>query len=271
MDFLLSDENMPAAQITEYRDPFTGGGSPAIAFAKQHPDIPVWINDKYYNLFSFYVSIQQDAERLVDTLIEKIKEVAADEERHRVLFNECKEEINEQSDQTEIAWRFWILNRLSFSGLTETSTFASANMRMNFNENLATDLLWYSHLMRDWKITNLDYTELLDDNESAFVFLDPPYDIKAVLYGKHGEMHVGFDHKKFCDDCKSSNNMQMITYNSNEFLREQLQEYTQIEWDLKYSMCNGSDAYEEDQKNRMALLCLNYETRKIQNLESFFL
>ena len=271
MDYLLSDENMPAAEITEYRDPFTGGGSPAIAFAKQNPDIPVWINDKYYNLYSFYCSVQQDADRLVSIIIEKLNDVRSDEDKHRDLFNACKEEINEQSDQTEIAWRFYVMNRISFSGLTETSTFAAANMRTNFNENLTTDLLWYSHLMKDWKITNVDYTELLDDNESAFVFLDPPYDIKAVLYGKNGEMHTGFDHKKFCDDCRSSKNMQMITYNSNEFLREQLEGYTQIEWDLKYSMCNGSDAYEADQKNRMELLCLNYETKIIENLESFFL
>ena len=32
--------------IKEYREPFLGGGSVAIEFTKQNPDIPVWVNDK---------------------------------------------------------------------------------------------------------------------------------------------------------------------------------------------------------------------------------
>jgi len=33
--------------ITEYREPFIGGGSIAIDVTKSNPDIPVWINDLY--------------------------------------------------------------------------------------------------------------------------------------------------------------------------------------------------------------------------------
>jgi site-specific DNA-adenine methylase len=54
MNKLFVDQNMPVDHIAEYREPFLGGGSPAIAFTKMYPDTPVWVNDKYYNLYCFW-------------------------------------------------------------------------------------------------------------------------------------------------------------------------------------------------------------------------
>ena len=34
-------------KISEYREPFIGGGSIAIDVAKKNPHIPIWINDLY--------------------------------------------------------------------------------------------------------------------------------------------------------------------------------------------------------------------------------
>ena len=73
--------------------------------------------------------------------------------------------------------------------------------------------------MKNWKITNYDYTELFDEDEDTFVFADPPYDIKSFIYGNKGDMHSSFDHKDFHQCVDSSNNMVMITYNSNDTLK----------------------------------------------------
>ena len=37
-------------KISEYREPFIGGGSVAIDIAKKYPHIPIWINDLYIPL-----------------------------------------------------------------------------------------------------------------------------------------------------------------------------------------------------------------------------
>ena len=50
----------------------------------------------------------------------------------------------------------------------------------------------------------LSYEELMTDDKEVFVYLDPPYDIKSILYGKRGNMHAGFDHDEFYFDCDSS-------------------------------------------------------------------
>ena len=53
--------------------------------------------------------------------------------------------------------------------------------------------------------------------------------------------------------------MMMVTYNSNENIRTLFEGWRQTEWDLTYSMNNGSKAYQEAQKDRKELLCINYE------------
>ena len=48
--------------ISEYREPFIGGGSIAIDITKSNPDIPVWINDLYVPLYNFWVQLRDRGE-----------------------------------------------------------------------------------------------------------------------------------------------------------------------------------------------------------------
>lgn len=278
VDFLFSSENMPEGQIREYREPFLGGGSPAIAFSKRHPNTPIWVNDKYYNLYVFWKVLQSHGEELTDYIMDK-RLTHPTPEQAKELHISIREDMDQQTDEFEIAWRFYVLNRCSFSGLTESSTFSELSSIGNWNENLINGLRFYSRLIRNWKITNIDYKELFTDDPDTFIFVDPPYDLKKDyglsggdgehLYGKKGEMHRGFDHVEFAEVCKTHNCMTMVTYNSNENIQKLFEGWDQKEWDLTYSMCNGSDAYEEDQKDRKELLCTNYDTTPT-SLEEFF-
>ena len=53
---------MPVKKIKQYREPFLGGGSCGISFSKRFPKIPVWVNDKYYNLYCFWITLQKEGE-----------------------------------------------------------------------------------------------------------------------------------------------------------------------------------------------------------------
>ena len=277
MDFLFSDENMPSVPIKEYREPFLGGGSVAIAFTKRYPNIPVWVNDKYYNLYAFWKILQSRGPELHERILGLRREYHTPE-LARNLHEEVRFDILDQKDDFEIAWRFYVLNRCSFSGLTESSTFSMLSSDGNWNENLINGLLLYSRLIHNWKITNVDYSELFTNDEDTFLFLDPPYDLKKDyglgggngerLYGRRGNMHQGFDHVEFAKNCKAHKCMQMVTYNSNENIRKLFEGWTQTEWDLTYSMNNGHKRYEEAQKDRKELLCVNYDTAPM-TLEGF--
>jgi len=270
MPFLLQSEHMPSMEnIETYREGFIGGGSPAIAFAKKYPNIPIHINDKYYNLYCFWITLRDDWKNLYNK-VKNDKQIldGKSDEHHKEQFKIWQNELKETDDTFEVAWRFFNLNKMSFSGLTETGGFSILACKSNWTISVIEKLKKYGPFIKDWKITNDDYTCVLDADPSAFVFLDPPYDIKDNLYGASGDMHSGFDHKKFYLDCEESNNTVMITYNSNDILKEWFSAWDQKEWGLTYTM-RSTGNYNTNQKKRKELLLTNYSMKTEVNLMEF--
>ena len=96
------------------------------------------------------------------------------------------------------------------------------------------------------------------------MYLDPPYDIKDNLYGRKGSMHKGFDHDKFAADCDSNNMDQLVSYNSDQLVKDRFKNWNTGEFDLTYTMRSVGD-YMRDQKHRKELLIFNYDkSPKIQ-------
>jgi DNA adenine methylase len=250
--------------ISEYREPFIGGGSIAIEVTKSNPDIPVWINDLYVPLYNFWVQLRDRGEELSERVREEKQRTLDEGDNDKVtasakeLFNRYKAEIDTY-DNFEKAVAFFIMNKCSFSGLTENSTFSKTASNSNFSLVGADKLAQFSKLIKNWKITNIDYSEVMKAHGSSdtFVFLDPPYDIKDFLYGKNREMHKSFDHNRFADDVYNCVHKFMITYNVNDRLVELYKNYNLKEWKLRYSMAHRGDKG-TDENIKTELLVTNY-------------
>lgn len=272
-DFLFGSENMPIESIKEYREPFLGGGSCALAFTKKFPQVPVWVNDKYYNLYCFWLTLQKEGKKLADKLHSVKDELDGSSDplqAHLDYYHVMREGLKNADNEFDIAWQFYIMNRCSFSGLGETTgSFSKDAVGVLFNHRLISKLPKFSYLMKNWKLTNEDYSTLFDDNPDAFVFADPPYDISTFIYGNKGDMHDTFDHKEFHDCVDNSGNRIMITYNSNETLRSAYTGWEQREWDLTYTMVS-TKKYREEEHTKKELLLLNYDTPTPATLEEFF-
>jgi len=248
--------------ITEYREPFLGGGSVAIAFSKEYPGIPVWVNDLYNPLYTFWCILRDRPEELYE-ILKDAKTEHDTPDAARVLFNNMKQELNhKESEDIYRAAAFYIINKCSFSGLTESSSFSAQASVSNFSMNGIEKLPRYSELIQNWKISNLPYWEMMltPAPVGTFWFLDPPYDIKDNLYGKKGELHRGFNHEEFHAYMTQGNVKDdwMITYNTNPTLREWYKDYYQTKWDLTYTMRSVGD-YMNEQKDRAELLITNYD------------
>jgi DNA adenine methylase len=115
----------------------------------------------------------------------------------------------------------------------------------------------YSKLISKWRITNYSYDYLMDGNKGSFMYLDPPYDIKDNLYGNKGSMHKGFDHDKFVIDCDNNNMDQLVSYNSDQLVKDRFKNWNVAEFDLTYTMRSVGE-YMRDQKQRKELLLFNY-------------
>jgi DNA adenine methylase len=262
--------------ISEYREPFIGGGSIAIDITKKHPHIPVWINDLYIPLYNFWIQLRDNGEELSERVIEEKQNTldAGDSdkitERAKNLFDTYREEIDKYDDfEKEVA--FFIMNKCSYSGLTENSTFSPTASNSNFSLVGARKLADFSKLIKYWKITNLDYSEVMNSYATgdAFIFLDPPYDIKDFLYGKNREMHRSFDHERFAQEVYKCKSKFMITYNLNDRLCELYKDYYLKEWKLRYSMAHRGDKGTDDNV-KTELLITNYNVHPVSPLEQLF-
>ena len=242
----------------EYREPFIGGGSVALEVAKRYPFLDIWVNDLYTPLYNFWCILRDEPQELFECL-KGYKEDYGTPELARQLFNEMKIQINhEETEDFYRAVAFYIINKCSFSGLTESSSFSQQASVSNFSMNGIEKIPGYGKIIKDWKITNLSYEELLTDDMGVFVYLDPPYDIKDNLYGRKGSMHKGFDHDKFAVDCDRHVCSQLVSYNSSNLVKERFQEWTVGEFAHTYTM-RSVGSYNTDQAARKELVLYNYE------------
>ena len=248
----------------EFREPFLGGGSVAIHITKKYPNLNIWVNDLYEPLVNFWQQLQTFGIDLKSELVD-CKLAYNTPELARELFLKSKENINDKTQSNfNRAVAFYIVNKCSFSGLTESSSFSEQASNSNFSLRGIYKLPEYSKLIAHWRITNYSYDYLMDGNKGAFMYLDPPYDIKDNLYGRKGSMHKGFDHDKFVADCDTNNMDQLISYNSDQLVKDRFKDWNAAEFDLTYTMRSVGE-YMRDQKQRKELLLFNYNKNpKIQ-------
>ena len=249
----------------EYREPFLGGGSVAIHITKKYPHLDIWVNDLYEPLYNFWRVLQDDGYELYKRL-QELKSRYPDPGSAKGLFLEAKELVNDYSiSPLHRACSFYVINKCSFSGLTESSSFSKQASDNNFSMRGIEKLQGYTQIIKDWKITNLSYEQLLTDDKKCFTYLDPPYDIKDNLYGKKGSMHNRFNHDDFAADCDRFIGHQLISYNSSQLVKERFKDYQTGEFDLTYTMRSVGE-YMREQKERKELLLFNYGTEGLAEL-----
>ena len=70
-------------------------------------------------------------------------------------------------------------------------------------------------------------------------------------------MHKGFDHDKFAEDCSQSSVHQLISYNSDQLVKDRFKSWDAGEFNLTYTMRSVGE-YMKDQQTRKELLLFNY-------------
>ena len=253
---------LKASDCKEYREPFLGGGSVAIHITKKYPHLDIWVNDLYEPLYNFWRVLQDTGANLAEKIGE-LKSQYPEPESAKDLFLKSKETVNDYTKSNlSRAVAFYIVNKCSFSGLTESSSFSKQASVSNFSMRGIEKLPGYSQIIKDWKITNKSYEELLTDSKDVFTYLDPPYDIKDNLYGKKGSMHNTFNHDDFAADCDRYIGPQLISYNSSNLVKERFDGWNAGEFDLTYTMRSVGE-YMREQKDRKELLLFNYGTQRL--------
>jgi DNA adenine methylase len=219
--------------IKEFREPMVGGGSVALVLKQTLPHVKVWINDLNYDLVCFWKTLRDNPE----ALIKELKRIKALYKDGRKLFEEFSSK--EGGNEFERAVRFFVLNRISFSGTTYSGGFSQQAFERRFTDSSIERLRKASEIIKDFRITHGDYERLLfEEGEGVLIFLDPPYysTTSSKLYGKRGHLHTGFDHQRFAENMQKCPHLWLITYDDCEEVRNLFSFAYIYSWELQYGM-----------------------------------
>ncbi len=220
----------------EFREPFVGGGSVFVYLKQKFPSRTFWINDIYQNLYHFWNESKENPNSLIESILEFRSCYPDGKELYRFLLENI-----ESFDNIKKAAAFFIFNRITFSGTTESGGFSNAAFHKRFTESSIERVKSLSKILLNTRISNLDYEEVVfADGNNVFLFLDPPYysATKSALYGKNGSLHKIFDHERFASVIKQTKHKWLITYDDCDFIKD-LFSFANIKtWDLTYGMRN---------------------------------
>lgn len=252
-------------KFDEFREPFIGGGSVFFYLKQLFPEKKFWINDKYKELATFWEQSQNN----LSEILTQVKEWKQEFSDGKVLFYFLKEN-KESFSKIEIAAMFFVFNRITFSGTTEAGGYSEQAFQKRFTDSSIERLDKVRSVLENVKITDFDYEKvILEKGENVFLFLDPPYskNEKSALYGKNGNLHKGFDHKRFAEVLKKCPHKWLLTYDDSMFIRE-LYSFANISsWDLTYGMRNvTSNSNQREQE----LLISNYSFVFAEEKQSAF-
>ncbi|VBB48329.1 DNA (Cytosine-5-)-methyltransferase [uncultured Paludibacter sp.] len=223
-------------EYDEFREPFLGGGSVFIYAKQRFPFKKYWINDIYFELYKFWEMSQKDVDALIDKIYEWKEKYPIGKELYQFLNNHL-----DDFGDLERAAAFFVYNRITFSGTTLSGGYSEGAFTGRFTESSIKRLNDFAKVVNGSTITNFDYEDVLKkDGNNVFIFLDPPYysATKSALYGKNGDLHKSFNHKRFAENMKKCKHKWLITYDDSEYIRELFSFANIIPWDLVYGMRN---------------------------------
>lgn len=225
-------EHFDIKAINTVVSPFFGGGSFEFYLQNKY-NMSILANDKFTPLATFWKCCKENKKKLCIEL-NNIDNVTKD------TFNEFRDNIMTETDMVRQSMYYFVINRCSFSGATLSGGFSQESSEKRFTKSSIKRLENLN--LYDFHISNHDFVQYINDcetigNDDTIMFLDPPYYLekKSRLYGKCGDLHETFDHKKLHDLLETKEKW-MMTYNDCKYIRDLYSKYIIVNITWKYSM-----------------------------------
>ncbi len=200
----------------DYREPFLGGGSVFFATRVLRGGSSWELSDINEELTNFWKEVRDNPSQLM----QEIQHLRSRFKEGRELFQVVKAP---GAQGTLSAARYFIRNRISFSGNQASGGFSELSFRQRLTDSVVHRISSASRLLEGVSISGEDYeSALMRDGQDVVLFLDPPYltATKSRLYGYKGSLHKGFDHERFARLALDSPHRWLITYDDCQEVRE---------------------------------------------------
>ena len=208
-----------------YIEPFVGGGSVFfdLNFSKNV------IADVHEELINFYQQIKEDK---VIEIYERVSKLGIDEDTY--YFVRDKMDIKKPVDA---AIRFYYLRKTAFRGMLRYNRSGKFNIPWGRYKSVNYELIKdssYVQLLKQTEIKIASFEDIFDtyNDESNFVFLDPPYD---TTFKNYGYCQFGREHQeRLADLFKSTKNKCLMIIVDSELIRELYSGYIVDSYFKKY-------------------------------------
>ncbi|MCX5786039.1 MAG: DNA adenine methylase [Elusimicrobia bacterium] len=195
----------------EYREPFVGGGQ--VFFSKEKVRFN-WLNDIFVDLINAYQVIQDDSLR--PKLISLLNPETADKVRHA--------EMKEWGPQDSLsqAYRFYYLNRTSYSGIMKKPAWGYAVGKSAPPKSWEPFITSSAEKLRGVKLTSLDFEEVImtkPQGRKVFIYLDPPY-IEADQTRAYVHSFRMHDHERLAKVLQKTRHKFLLSYDDCETARK---------------------------------------------------
>ena len=219
---------------TRVISPFFGGGSVEFYLQNKY-GFDIVANDKFRPLYNFWDICKNKKHKLTQYLYQIHSNKVS-----KSVFQKYREEILGERDDIQIACKYFVINRCSFSGATLSGGFSSLASEKRFTES---SIQRVENLdLNKFYIYNEDFSKFIleyKDSPNSIMFLDPPYLLengKNKLYGNSGDLHENFNHKLLAELLKKCKIDWILTYNNCEEIRRLYDDFEIIHADWSYSM-----------------------------------
>lgn len=258
--------------FSELREPFFGGGSIGIYLVQVlcrvdlldiGAKVPFFANDLNKDLYCFWQVLKTQNKDLIDA-IQHIKNIY---KNGRELYSEILNRRNENLDEFQRAVDFFVLNRITFSGVVDCGGYSQKAFESRFTQSAIDRLKNMDKLLQNFIFSNESYENLLQkEGKNVFIFLDPPYysASKSKLYGKKGDLHIQFNHQMLCENLKNTKHKFLLTYDDSPYIRELYKDFYLQEYSVQYGMNNFK---QENAPKGAELLIANF---RLENKNSLF-
>jgi len=260
-------------ECKELREVFFGGGSFTFYCVQHFKEKIYSASDLNYELYCFWSQLKNNSQKLIEEVqqiydIVKISQMQGEDsyEYGKKLFEDILDRRNDDLSELQRAIDFFILNRITFSGVVDSGGYSQGSFEGRFTQSSIQRLSETVPVIQNIDFYCEDYSYLIEKTgQDAFLFLDPPYysATKSKLYGKKGILHTQFDHQLMFECLKKTNHKWLITYDNSDYIKKLYKDFYQVKWQLQYGMTNRNNA---SSISGNEILIANYNIEEIGKL-----
>ena len=238
-------------RITEYREPFVGGGSIGLALLRTHPGIErIRINDADPGVASFWATVIRWPD-LIKSLIQGFTPSVAAFGEFKAGLQALDKVPTGPEDIAMVGFMKLAIHRISFSGLGVMAggplggrhQLSDGSIASRWNPARLCEEVDEAHRLfsRVEVVGNVctcqDFEEVIEeDTETALVYLDPPYYGAGPMLYQHA--FTKDDHERLARLLKESKHSWLLSYDDCQAIRDLLSWANVQEIDVGYSV-NG--------------------------------